>query len=97
VGPPDAKAGLHPTAALFLAERCVTALGSDGNNDTASNTTEGVAFPIHGLAIDAIGIHLLDYLQFGNVVAYCEAGGRWSSSLRPRRCASQAGPAPRST
>ena len=80
LGPWDtrkAKAGLHPTAALFLAERRVAALGSDGNNDTAPSTTEGVAFPIHVLAINAMGVHLLDYLQFEDVVPHCEATGRW--------------------
>jgi kynurenine formamidase len=72
-----AKAGLHPTAARFLAERGVAALGSDGNNDTAPSTTEGVAFPIHVLAINAMGVHLLDYLQFEDLVPRCEATGRW--------------------
>ena len=61
---PEPKAGLHPTAMEFMAERGVAALGSDGNNDTAPSTTEGVDFPIHVLAITAMGIHLLDYLQF---------------------------------
>jgi kynurenine formamidase len=75
--PREAKAGLHPTAAIFLAERCVAALGSDGNNDTAPSTTEGIAFPIHVLAINAMGVHLLDYLQFEDVVPHCEAAGRW--------------------
>jgi kynurenine formamidase len=37
-----AKAGLHPTAMPFVAERRVAALGSDGNSDTAPSTTEGV-------------------------------------------------------
>jgi kynurenine formamidase len=73
----EAKAGLHPTAALFLAERRIAALGSDGNNDTAPSTTEGIAFPIHVLAINAMGIHLLDYLQFEDVMPHCEAAGRW--------------------
>jgi kynurenine formamidase len=73
----EAKAGLHPTTALFLAERGVAALGSDGNNDTAPSTTEGIAFPIHVLAINAMGIHLLDYLQFEDVVPQCEAARRW--------------------
>jgi kynurenine formamidase len=80
VGPWDvrgAKAGLHPTTARFLAERCVAALGSDGNNDTAPSTTEGVAFPIHVLAINAMGIHLFDYLQFEDLVGRCEEAGRW--------------------
>jgi kynurenine formamidase len=74
---PEAKAGLHPTAASFLADREVAALGSDGNNDTAPSTTEGVGFPIHVLAINAMGVHLLDYLQFEDVVPHCEEVGRW--------------------
>jgi kynurenine formamidase len=73
----NAKAGLHPTTATFLAERCVAALGSDGNNDTAPSTTEGVGFPIHVLAINAMGIHLLDYLQLEGLARQCEAGRRW--------------------
>ena len=72
-----AKAGLHPTAASFLAERHVAALGSDGNNDTAPSTTEGVDFPIHVLALNAMGIHLLDYLQFEDLARHCEAARRW--------------------
>ena len=55
----------------------ISVLGSDGNNDTAPSTTEGVAFPIHALAINAMGVHLLDYLQFEDVVPRCEAEGRW--------------------
>jgi kynurenine formamidase len=73
----EAKSGLHPTTALFLAERQISVLGSDGNNDTAPSTTEGVAFPIHVLAINAMGVHLLDYLQFEDVLPRCEATGRW--------------------
>jgi kynurenine formamidase len=73
----QAKAGLHPTTALFLAERRIAALGSDGNNDTAPSTTEGIGFPMHVLAINAMGVHLLDYLQFEDVVPHCEAAGRW--------------------
>jgi kynurenine formamidase len=73
----EARAGLHPTAVHFLADRGVAALGSDGNNDTAPSTTEGVAFPIHVLAINAMGVHLLDYLQFENLVERCEAEERW--------------------
>jgi kynurenine formamidase len=74
---PNAKPGLHPTTASFLAERCVAALGSDGNSDTAPSTTEGIDFPIHVLAINAMGIHLLDYLQFEDLVRCCEDAGRW--------------------
>jgi len=72
-----AKPGLHPTAATFLGDRGVAALGSDGNNDTAPSSTEGVAFPMHVLALNAMGIHLLDYLQFEDLVRQCETEGRW--------------------
>ena len=72
-----AKSGLHPTTATFLAERCVAALGSDGNSDAAPSTTEGVGFPMHVLALDAIGVHLLDYLQLEGVARQCEAERRW--------------------
>ena len=80
LGPWDtttAKAGLHPTALPFIAERGVAALGSDGNSDTAPSSTEGVAFPIHVLALNAMGLHLLDYLQFEDLVERCEETGRW--------------------
>jgi kynurenine formamidase len=80
LGPWDtdsARAGLHPTAALFLAERRIAALGSDGNNDTAPSKTEGIDFPIHALTLNAMGVHLLDYLQFEDVLTACERAGRW--------------------
>ncbi len=73
----SAKAGLHPTTARFLAERRVAALGSDGNSDTAPSTTEGIDFPIHALALNAMGVHLLDYLQFEDLAVACEREQRW--------------------
>jgi kynurenine formamidase len=73
----NAKAGLHPTAVPFLAERRIAVLGSDGNSDTAPSTTEGIGFPIHALTLNAMGVHLLDYLQFEDLVAACEREGRW--------------------
>jgi kynurenine formamidase len=72
-----AKAGLHPSTAEFLADRRVAVLGSDGNSDTAPSTTEGVDFPIHALALNAMGVHLLDYLQFEDLLAACRPEGRW--------------------
>ena len=76
-----AKAGLHPTTASFLADRQVAVLGSDGNSDTAPSTTEGIGFPMHVLAINAMGIHLLDYLQFEGLSRHCETHGRWEFLL----------------
>jgi len=71
------KAGLHPTVMPLLAERGVVALGCDGNSDTAPSSTEGVAFPIHVLALNAMGVLLLDYLDLEELRGACEAAGRW--------------------
>jgi kynurenine formamidase len=72
------RAGLQPQAVEYLAEREVAALGSDSNSDPAPSGVDGVAFPVHVLAINALGLHLVDYLQFEDLVPACEAAGRWS-------------------
>ena len=74
---PEAKAGLHPTAMRFVASRGAAVLGSDGNNDTAPSSTAGVDFPVHVLAIVAMGVHLLDYLQLEDLRLACERAARW--------------------
>jgi kynurenine formamidase len=76
LGPWDAaaaRAGLHPAALELLAERRITVLGSDGNNDTAPSAVEGVDFPVHVLAINAMGLYLLDYLDLDALAELCEA------------------------
>jgi kynurenine formamidase len=80
-GPWDAaqtRAGLHPTVLPVLAERQIAALGGDGNNDTAPSAVAGVDFPVHVLAVNALGLHLLDYLEFTELAEACAAIGRWS-------------------
>jgi kynurenine formamidase len=74
----QARAGLHPAAMQFLAERRVALLGSDSNNDTAPSVVAGVGFPVHVLAIHAMGMHLLDYLHFEALLALCEEQDRWA-------------------
>ena len=81
IGPWDAaaaRAGLHPHAMELVAERQVALLGSDGNNDTAPSIAEGVDFPVHVLAIRALGLPLLDYLDLENLATTCNYLGRWS-------------------
>ena len=80
-GPWDAdkaRAGLHPTVLPLLAGRRIAALGSDGNNDTAPSAVTGVDFPVHVLTLNALGVHLLDYLQFTELRQVCAEIGRWS-------------------
>ena len=81
LGPWDAamaRAGLHPALLAVAAERQIAVLGSDGNNDTAPSVAEGVDFPVHVLAVNALGIHLMDYLEFAELAPLCEREGRWS-------------------
>jgi kynurenine formamidase len=80
LGPWDttqSKAGLHPSAARLLTQRQVAMLGCDTNSDAAPSRTEGVPFPIHVLAVNAIGLHLLDYLQLDELAATCDQLDRW--------------------
>ena len=35
-------------------------------------------FPVHVLAINAMGLHLLDWLRFDDLAAVCEELNRWS-------------------
>ena len=37
-----------------------------------------VDFPVHVLAVNAMGLHLLDWLSFDELVAVCEELNRWS-------------------
>jgi kynurenine formamidase len=81
LGPWDtasARAGLHPATLELLAQRQIAVLGSDSNSDTAPSGVAGEDFPVHVLAINALGLHLLDYLQFDDLLPVCEREGRWS-------------------
>jgi len=72
------RAGLDPRALELLAQRQIAVLGSDSNSDTAPSGVEGEDFPVHVLAINALGLPLLDYLQFADLLPRCEQAGQWS-------------------
>ncbi len=74
----DARAGLHPAVMEYLADRKIAVLGSDGNNDTAPSAVAGVDFPVHVLAIAALGVHLIDYLDFSVLAPVCAESRHWS-------------------
>jgi kynurenine formamidase len=73
-----ARAGLHPTVIPLLAERQIAILGSDSNSDSAPSAVSGVDFPVHVLAINALGLQLLDYLQLEDVLPLCIENNQWS-------------------
>ncbi len=74
----NGRAGLHPTAMHFLAERQVAVLGSDGNNDTAPSAVPEVPYPVHVLAVNAMGLQLVDYLRLEELLRLCQELRRWS-------------------
>jgi kynurenine formamidase len=53
-------AGLHASVASWLKDRGVSFLGSDAAQDVTPSLVEGIALPIHTLAITALGIDLFD-------------------------------------
>ena len=81
LGPWDAaaaRAGLHPAVMEYVADRKIALLGSDGNNDTSPSAVQGVDFPVHVLAIAALGVHLIDYLDFSVLAPVCAEFRQWS-------------------
>lgn len=83
----SARAGLHPTAVEWVADRKIGLLGSDGNNDTAPSLVQGVDFPVHVLAIAGLGLHLIDYLGLTAAASTCAELRKWSflSVIAPLR------------
>jgi kynurenine formamidase len=84
LGPWDAataKAGLDPRAMRWLAERHVAVLGADGDSDTMPGLVEGVSYPVHVLAMCALGIPLLDCLNLEDLASACTREDRWDFLL----------------
>lgn len=73
------KAGLHPRAMLWLKERDISAVGFDGDGDSAPSLCEGISYPIHVLGINAMGLHFFDSLDLDTLAAECVARQRWSA------------------
>lgn len=73
-----ARAGLHPAALEYLAARKIALLGSDGNNDTAPSMVQNVSFPVHVLAVNALGLQLIDWLDLSELAPVCAEFRRWS-------------------
>lgn len=69
--------GLHASVARWLKERDVATVGSDGTNDVFPSRVEGVRFPIHQLAVVALGMPLLDNLNLEDLAREAQARNRW--------------------
>ena len=62
---------------MLLHERKVAAFLPDGDGETVPSSVEGVAYPIHVLQINAMGMACADSLQFEELVKICEQEQRW--------------------
>ncbi len=73
----EGKAGLHSEVMLMLHNRKVAAFLPDGDGETVPSNAEGIAYPVHILQINAMGMACADSLQFEELVAVCEEEKRW--------------------
>ena len=98
VGHPRRRSpGCTPRRRGFWPSAQISVLGSDGNNDTAPSTTEGVAFPMHVLAINAMECTCSTTSSSRTWCRTCEAAGRWEFLFVAAPCASSEEPARLST
>ena len=74
-------AGLDAACLPWLRARDVAALGSDGVSDVLPSRVDGVPMPIHTVAIVALGLHLMDNLDFDALAASCAEERRWEFLL----------------
>lgn len=75
-------AGLHPDCLRWLRERDVALLGSDGISDPMpAGPIPGWPFPVHQVAITAMGVMLVDNLRLDDLIDTCADLGRWEFLL----------------
>jgi len=70
-------AGLDASCLPWLRQRDVATLGSDCVSDVLPSRVEGVVMPIHTVVIVALGVHLMDNLDFDALAEACAAERRW--------------------
>ncbi|MGO9661421.1 MAG: cyclase family protein [Acidimicrobiales bacterium] len=79
---PDlAGAGLAVTSMEWLAQRQIAILGGDGDSDARPSPVEGVGGPVHALAINAMGMCLLDNLDLEGLSEACAEVGSFEFLL----------------
>jgi kynurenine formamidase len=72
------EAGFHPSIAPWLKERGVAIIGSDDGTDVLPSPVEGVEdMPLHVLAINALGMIVLDNHDLEELARVAADLGRW--------------------
>ncbi len=70
-------AGSHASLALWLKERDVAVIGSDGVSDVMPSGVEGLINPLHELVLVGLGMPILDNLDLDAVAAAAAERNRW--------------------
>lgn len=70
-------AGSHASLALWLKERDVAVIGSDGVSDVMPSGVEGLINPLHELVLVGLGMPILDNLDLDAVAAAAIERNRW--------------------
>jgi kynurenine formamidase len=74
---PRHRPGLHASSIPWLRERDVALVGADASEDCFPSGYPNIELPLHSVGIVAMGLCLMDALQFDDVVPHCERLGRW--------------------
>jgi kynurenine formamidase len=75
------SAGIHPSAAAWLHERGVAALGDEGGTDTTPTAVEGINSPLHVLVLVGMGMPLIENLDLDRLASEAAAQNRWTFLL----------------
>lgn len=72
------RPGLHASTLPWLRERGVAVVGGDAAQDVVPSGYPDVHMPLHNIGVTAMGLCLLDNLQFEDVIPVCRSLSRWS-------------------
>ncbi|MCG8414567.1 MAG: cyclase family protein [Pseudomonadales bacterium] len=70
-------AGSHASLALWLKERDVAVIGSDGVSDVMPSGVEGLINPLHELVLVGLGMPILDNLDLDDLAEAATERNRW--------------------
>ncbi len=70
-------AGSHASLALWLKERDVAVIGSDGVSDVMPSGVEGLINPLHELVLVGLGMPILDNLDLDDLAVAAAERNRW--------------------
>jgi kynurenine formamidase len=80
-GPSQGFAGLHASCAKWLRDKDVAVLASDDAQDVMPSQVDGVALPIHQMALVAMGLYIFDNCDLEELAKEAAKRKRWEFML----------------